>query len=263
MKILFIGDIMGKIGRRAVQAVLPKWKQEHDPDLVIANAENIAHGKGFNRKSLEEMQSVGVDFFTSGNHISRNDDGFAMLGEKGTPIIRPANYPDSVVGDGWRVIEVGATKVAIINLLGQVFIHENLASPFHTLDRALKDIGEQVKIRIVDFHAEATSEKIAFGWYADGRASAVFGTHTHVPTADAKILPKKTGYITDVGMCGAVDSVIGTSKESIIRQFLEQIQHKHGIPDSGVAEVNAVVADIDRETGSCKEITHLYAETSV
>ncbi|MBU2575876.1 TIGR00282 family metallophosphoesterase [Patescibacteria group bacterium] len=257
MKILFLGDIVGKIGRRAVAKVLPDWKEEHDPDFVIANGENLAHGKGFTRDTLDEALKAGIDFFTSGNHIAKKSEGLGLLSDKKLPMIRPANYPPNVPGDGYRVIEVGTTKIAVINLVGRHFIKEKFDCPFRAFDDILKDIPKSVKIIFVDFHAEATSEKVAFGWHVDGRASAVVGTHTHIPTADASILPKQTAYITDVGMCGAVDSVIGVEKDDIIAEFLDQLPRKHDIPETGQAKVNAVMIDIDKKSGKAESIERL------
>src|SRR3989338_2912510 len=229
MKILFLGDIVGKPGRKAIAKVLPEWKKEHDPDLVIANGENMAHGSGFTLVGFEEVQKAGVDFFTSGNHWPRKEEGMLLFSGKKYPIIRPGNWVGSVPGQGFRVIEVGTTRVAIANLMGQTFMGEQLNSPFHAFDEILDEIGSSVRVKIVDFHAEATSEKQAFGWYADGRVSAVIGTHTHVPTADARLLLKGTAYITDVGMAGIRDSVIGDERSNRVQQFLNQLPVKHEI----------------------------------
>ncbi len=247
MKILFFGDIVGKIGRKGVAQVVAQWRKEHDIDVVIANGENMAHGKGFNQKSLDEMQQAGVDFFTLGNHFAKNNEGLQLLQDKSTPVVRPANFAADVPGVGYRIIEVGATSVAIINIMGQVFLHENVNSPFQSLDTILQEIPDHVAIKLVDFHAEATSEKVAFGWYADGKVSAVVGTHTHVPTADARVLPHGTAYVTDIGMCGAQNSVIGTTKESIVAQFVDQLPRKHDIPEDGPIMVSSVVLDIARD----------------
>lgn len=263
MKVIFIGDIDGKIGRKAVARVLPEWKKLHKPDLVIANVENIAHGKGITTSTLEEVRRAGVDFFTTGNHWAAKEEGLALFSGKTLPLLRPANWPGNVPGEGWRVIEVGATPVAIINLLGQVFIRQNCDSPFHVLDKILAELGKRVKVIIIDFQAEATSEKQAFGLYADGRASAILGTHTHVPTADARILPQGAAYITDVGMAGARDSVIGDHKEERIASFLDQLPRSHEIPEAGEAQVNAVVLEIDSASGRAAKIERLDAIVNI
>ncbi len=263
MKILFIGDIVGKIGRKAVAEILPRWREEHKPDFVIANGENMAHGSGFTPETFEEVRKAGVDFFTSGNHWARKEEGLVLFSDKRTPIIRPANWVGSVPGQGFRVVEVGATPVAIVNLMGQVFIHENMDSPFHALDAVLEALPKTVRIIFVDFHAEATSESTAFGHYADGRVSAVVGTHTHVPTADARVLPGGTAYVTDVGMSGALDSVIGDAKEDRIAQFLDQMPHRYDIPEAGAAVANAVLVEIDPKTGKAESIARLDAVADI
>jgi len=262
MKILFIGDIVGKLGRRGLAKILPVWKKEHDLDLIIANVENIAHGVGVTPATLEEVKKAGVDFFTTGNHWADKSDGLALFEDESVPIIRPANWPGKVPGQGYKIIEVGSKRVAIINLQGQVFLKQGCDSPFHALDRVLKDIPKSVKIIIIDFQAEATSEKRALGLYADGRISAFLGTHTHVPTADAQILPKGSAYVTDAGMCGALDSVIGDSKEGIIASFLDQLRRKHDIPESGEVQINAVLLDIDN-SGKARSIDRLDAFVDV
>lgn len=257
MKILFIGDIVGKIGRRALAQVLPDWKHQHQPDLVMANVENIAHGVGLTAQTLEEVRAAGVDFFTTGNHWADKSEGLALFGDKTRPLIRPANWTGQVIGDGYRVIEVGAASVAIINLLGQVFVPKEADSPFQALDRVLAELPRSVKIIIIDFQAEATSEKQAMGWHVAGRVSALLGTHTHVPTADAKILPPGTAYVTDVGMVGAIDSIIGDRKDEVLATFLDKLPRKHEIPESGEVQVNAVVVAVDTATGRAQSIERL------
>ena len=257
MKILFLGDIVGKPGRKALAEILPQWKKEYEPDFVIANGENMAHGSGFTVRGFDDVVSAGVDFFTSGNHWSRKDDGLTLFSNKKNPIIRPANWPGDVPGQGYKIIEVGTTKVAIINLMGQLFMDKQLDSPFYKLDEILKEIDEKIKVKIIDFHAEATSEKVAFGWYVDGRVSAVLGTHTHVPTADARILLKGTGYVTDVGMCGSSDSIIGDDREVRLNQFLNQMPAKHEIQEQGPMQVNGVLLEIDNSSGKTESIERL------
>jgi len=257
MKIIFLGDIVGKIGRRAVAKVLPEWRKLHEPDLVLANGENLAHGKGFTKSTLDESKKAGVDFFTSGNHMAKKDEGLCLLSDKKIPMIRPANYPPFVSGRGYKILEVGVTKVAIINLIGRIFIKEKFDCPFRAFDAIKKELPKNTKVIVVDFHAEATSEKTAFGWHVDGRASVVIGTHTHIQTADESILPKGTGYITDAGMCGASDSVIGVEKEGVIAEFLDQLPRKHDIPEYGPAQVRGVLVEIDSKTGKTVSIARL------
>ena len=263
MKILFLGDIVGKIGRRAVTKVLPDWREEHKPDIIIANGENIAHGKGFTKDTLDEAIQAGVDIFTSGNHVAKKNEGLSLLSDKNIPMIRPANYPPQVPGDGYRIIEVGTTKIAVINLIGRHFIKEKFDCPFRVFDEIIKELPKQVKIIFVDFHAEATSEKVAFSFHAHGRASAIVGTHTHIQTSDEHILPNGTAYITDAGMAGAVDSIIGVEKDNIIAEFLDQLPRKHEIPETGEAKVNAVLIEIDKKSGKAESIERLEEFISI
>ena len=257
MRILFIGDIVGKIGRKALALALPEWRQKHEPDLVIANAENIAHGLGVTPQTLEEVRRLGVDFFTTGNHWADKSEGIALFGDQETPIIRPANWPGKVIGSGCRIIEAGATPVAIVNLLGQLFTGKLCDSPFHKLDEVLESLPPTVRVIIVDFQAEATSEKQALGYYAAGRVSAVLGTHTHVPTLDVRVLPPGTAYTTDIGMVGAVDSVIGDRKEEIIARFLDLFPRSLEVPESGLAQVNAVLVEVEAASGRATAIERL------
>ncbi|MFA6215288.1 MAG: TIGR00282 family metallophosphoesterase [Patescibacteria group bacterium] len=264
MKILFFGDIIGKIGRRGLKAVLPELKKEYQPDLVIANAENAAHGIGVTKKILEELISAGVDFFTSGNHVFSKPEANELLSVKDPLLLRPANYPPKVSGVGYRVIEVGSRQVLVVNLLGRVFMKENFDCPFRAIDEILqRHAKKDLAAVIIDFHAEATSEKVAFGWYVAGRASAVLGTHTHVPTADFKILPGGTAYISDVGMVGATDSVIGDKKEPIIKNFLDQLAISLEIPEEGEVEVNGVLVDIDEKTKQARSIIRVDRKVKV
>lgn len=264
MKILFFGDIVGKIGRKAIVKILPELKKEFEPDLVIANVENLAHGTGITKKTLCEIGNVGVDFFTSGNHVFKKPEANEILSDSTSNLIRPANYIADLPGQGYKIIEVGSRSILIINLLGRVFIPEELSCPFKKLDEILAEVKvDNLAGIIVDFHAEATSEKVAFGWYADGRVSAVLGTHTHVPTSDPKILPAGTAYITDIGMVGAVDSVIGNTKEPIIKSFLNDTNHVMEIPESGQVDVNAVILAIDSNTKKALELFRVDRKVQV
>ena len=249
MRILFFGDIIGKIGRRAIQKTLPDFKNEYQPDLIIANVENLAHGSGVTQKTLNEMIEAGVDFFTSGNHVFSKPEAEALLAPKDSAVLRPANYPGEMAGQGFKLVEVGSKSVLVVNLIGQVFMKESFDNPFKKFDEIFAQVNQSnLAAVIVDFHAEATSEKVAFGWYVDGRASAVFGTHTHIPTADAKILPQGTAYVTDVGMVGAADSVIGDKKEPIIKSFLTGEPPKIEVPESGEVAMGAMILEVDPKT---------------
>lgn len=250
MKILFIGDIVGRPGREAVQKILPDLVKKEEVDFVVANGENLAHGKGMTEKTYHEMASAGVDCFTSGNHIWAKKEFISFLEDKNIKVLRPANYPPGVKGRGYEIFEVGTSKLAVINLMGRVFFSIDLDCPFRKLDETLKEIGEIPTI--VDFHAEATSEKRAFGLYSSGKVSAVICTHTHIPSADEEVMDKKTAYISDVGMTGVHDSVLGVQKELIIQKFLDQILTRHEIAE-GKVEFNAVIVEIDRK-GRAKKI---------
>lgn len=250
MKILFIGDIVGRPGREAVQKILPKLIKKEEIDFVIANGENLAHGKGMTEKTYLEMKEAGIDCFTSGNHIWAKKEFVPFLGDKNVKVLRPANYPPDAPGRGYEIFEVGTSKLAVINLMGRVFFPIDLDCPFRKLDEILKEIGEMPTI--VDFHAEATSEKRAFGFYAQKKVSAVLCTHTHIPSADEEILGQKTAYISDVGMVGTHDSILGVEKELIIQKFLDQILTRHEIAE-GEVEFNAVLLEIDRK-GRAKSI---------
>lgn len=264
MKVLFFGDVVGRIGRQGLKKALPEMKKEYQPDLVIANGENAAHGIGITKKILNELKEAGVDFFTSGNHIFKKPEAEELLTAKDSIILRPANYPTGTPGPDYKIIEVGSRQILIINLMGQVFIKEEFASPFEKIDEILVKIDQKnLAGIIVDFHAEATSEKVAFGWHVDGRVTAVLGTHTHVPTADAKILPQGTAYITDVGMVGATDSIIGNEKGPVLDSFLTDVAHKVEIPEEGEVEIDAILLEIDPKTKKAKSITRLDRKIEV
>ncbi len=243
MKILFFGDVIGQAGRRAVEKILPKWKKKYHPDLIIANAENLAHGAGVTSKSVEEILAAGVEMLTSGNHIFDKREGLSILNDKNIPLIRPANWPPIPYGQGYRVLKVGIRKVLVVSLNGRLFFKESLDCPFRKMDEILEAYeDENIDVVIVDFHAEATSEKVALGHYLDGRVTAVLGTHTHVPTADAKILPGGTAFISDVGMVGPYDSVISFDKEEAIKGWLTQMPFRFEFA-KGPVQVDAVLIE--------------------
>ncbi|MDP1709289.1 MAG: TIGR00282 family metallophosphoesterase [Candidatus Komeilibacteria bacterium] len=261
IKIIFIADIIGKIGRRAVQKYLPQLKAEYRPDLVMANAENVAHGIGFTRSTLAEMQAAGVDFFTSGNHAWEKAGSNEILNQADPMVIRPANYPakgkNKKAGLGFKKITTGQIDLIVVNLMGRVFIEEKVSCPFKALAKIIVKYPNSPII--VDFHAEATSEKNALAKYFDGQVSAVIGTHTHVATADEKILPGGTACITDAGMVGYYDSVIGADKNQIFNLFLKtgQSSKKHDLPDSGEVSFDAVYLEIDEKTKQAKKIKRI------
>lgn len=256
MKILFIGDVMGRPGREAVARMLPTLKEEYTPDFVIANGENLAHGAGITKKVVDEILAVGVDAITSGNHMFDKKEAAAFLDEKQVPLIRPLNFAEDMPGHGFIVLERGGKRIVIVNLIGTLFMGEAYRNPFLVVDAFLKERADENSVIIVDFHAETTSEKRAFGFYLDGRVSAVLGTHTHVPTADACILEKGTAYITDVGMTGTTQSVIGMERDAVIRAFCGE-QARPDIAEGEVA-VDAVILDIDDATGLAQSIAHIH-----
>jgi metallophosphoesterase (TIGR00282 family) len=217
-RVLFIGDVVGEPGRRAVENTLPGLIERHEPDFVVTNGENIAGGLGITERTAKKLYDAGTDVITTGNHVYRHAEVYDFLNQSDR-IVRPANYLESNPGRGCVVVEKDGVRWAVVNLSGTVFI-DAAHSPFHVADRILGKLRDKADFVIVDFHAEATSEKVAMGWYLDGRALAVFGTHTHVPTADARVLPGGTAYISDVGMTGARGGVIGVKREQIIQRFV-------------------------------------------
>jgi metallophosphoesterase (TIGR00282 family) len=242
MKILFIGDIVGKPGRMAIRELLPGIIEEHRIDFVVANCENAAAGFGVTAEIVEELYASHIDVLTSGNHIWDKKEVMAFVDDYET-LLRPANYPEGAPGRGSVVIPtLGGFPIGVINLAGRVFMNP-LDCPFRTAEREIEKLKKKTRIIIVDMHAEATSEKIAMGWYLDGRVTAVLGTHTHVQTADERILPEGTAYITDVGMTGPFDSVIGIRKESILQRFLLQIPNKFDVA-KGDVRLQGVMVDI-------------------
>ena len=264
MKILFIGDIFGRGGRETVKKILPEVREEFAPDLVIANGENMTHGNGLTPDHVEAMRGAGVDFFTTGNHIWGNQTGVMSLNDPKFPVIRPANYPsENTPGRGYQIIEDGMmNKLLVVNLMGLVFMKENLDHPFKVMDKILAETAhENLSGIFVDFHAETTSEKYAMGLYLDGKVSAVIGTHTHVPTADAHILENGTAFMTDAGMVGALDSVIGVKKNIVINKFINQMPAKLEPETEGKMVFSSVLIEIDEKTKKALDVKHVLKFT--
>ena len=252
---LFIADIVGKPGRWAVSQLLPQLKEKFKIDFVVANVENAAGGYGLTKEIAQKIYSYGVDCQTSGNHIWDRKEIYDYL-EEDRHLLRPANYPPTVPGYGSNVMEtIEGVKIGVLNIQGRVFIKE-IDCPFRISEREINVIREQTNIILVDVHAEATSEKIALGWFLDGRVSAILGTHTHVQTADETILPGGTAYITDAGMTGAHDSVIGIYKEDALSRFITQLPVRFRMASEDIKFCGAVVS-IDTNTGKAKSITRL------
>lgn len=253
MRILMMGDVVGKPGRRAVEKLLPELREEHRVDLAIANAENAAGGVGLTPETAQDLYQAGVDVLTTGNHAWAKKEIVPYL-ESEAPIIRPVNYPPGTPGRGYLIYE----DVLIINVVGRVFM-QSVDDPFRTVDRVLKEVGPEPRIVIVDCHAEATSEMGAMGWYLDGRVSAVLGTHTHVGTVDAKVLPKGTAFVTDIGMVGPRDSIIGNGVEEVLERFMTQM-HVRLTVATGAVTFSSVLVDVDDETGSARGIVRIDRE---
>lgn len=252
MKLLFIGDIVGKPGRKIIENFLGDLIKSNQIDLCVANCENVAGGFGVTLDIINLLEEKGVHLFTSGNHIWDKKDIYNVFQSKKT-VLRPANYPEGTPGKGYTTTETDSgVRVGVLNLSGRTFI-DNLDCPFKAADRAIESLRKETDIIVVDMHAEATSESIAMGWYLDGRVSAVLGTHTHVQTSDEKILPNGTAYITDAGMTGPVHSVIGMKIEIALTRFLTRIPKKFE-PASGSAQFNGVIVDIDTDSAKGRSI---------
>lgn len=255
MKVLFIGDIVGKVGRITTKALLPTIVDSHKIDLVIANCENAAGGFGLTDKIVSEILSYGVHIITTGNHVWDKKEFVSQI-SKESNVLRPLNYPPGVPGYGSILYKLhNGEKVAVINLSGRVFM-SNMDCPFRVGKEEIERLSDITKVIIIDFHAEATSEKMAFGYFMDGKVSAVIGTHTHVQTADEKILPKGTAYITDVGMTGPSNSIIGIKKEPIIQRFLTNMPVRFETA-KGEGIFSAAIIDIDEKTGESIKIQRL------
>jgi len=255
MKILFIGDVVGKPGRRAVRELLPRIVNDRGIDFVIANCENAASGFGVTREIVEELFENRIDVLTSGNHIWDKKEVLDYI-EEYEALLRPANYPPEVPGHGSIVMpHPSGAYVGVINLMGRVFM-QPLECPFRTAIEEIERLQKKTKIIVVDIHAEATSEKIALGWHLDGEVSAVLGTHTHVQTADDRVLPGGTAYLTDAGMTGAFDSVIGIKKDLILERFMTQLPNKFEVA-KGDVRLQGVILDIDEASGKSLGIERL------
>lgn len=254
MRILFIGDIMGRPGREIVCRILPGLKKKYEIDLTIANGENLAGGIGATPHVVREIIDAGVEVVTFGNHVWKKKEMVRAIDDFDC-VVRPANYPEGTPGRGSIVYDRGGLNVGVVSVVGRVFM-DPLECPFRTAKREIDALRRTTKNILVDIHAEATSEKRAFGWYLDGTASAVLGTHTHVQTCDETILPQGTGYITDVGMTGGQRSVIGIKRDEAIRRFLTQMPIRFQVADEGVS-LCGVVLELDRESGMTREIFRL------
>ena len=255
MRIFFIGDIVGRPGREAVRALLPEVRVAYSPELIIANVENAASGFGLTKSVAAEIFDAGVDLMTGGNHLwdRRGSEEYIAAEER---LVRPANYPAGTPGRTFLVREIDGTRVCLLNLQGRVFMPP-LDCPFHTLDRLLEELRDQADIFLLDFHGEATSEKKAMALYADGRVSAVVGTHTHVPTADECILPGGCAFISDLGMTGPYDSVIGMQRDNVMARFLTGLPHRFEVA-KGDLRLSGLIVDLNERTGRARFVQRIH-----
>ena len=254
MKIRMVGDVFGEPGRAAVKKLLPKLRQQHAIDLVVVNVENAAAGFGVTPQIAREVLDQGADVMTSGNHIWDKKEIVEYI-TKENLLLRPANFPAGTPGVGHVTVKAGPHRVAVVNLMGRVFMSA-IDCPFRKADEILGEMSKETRVVLVDMHAEATSESVAMGWYLDGRVSAVVGTHRHVQTADERVLPGGTAYITDLGMTGPIDSVIGVDKDLILQRFLTQMPVRFEAA-KGPAALHGVVITVDPETGRASDIVRI------
>lgn len=255
MNILFIGDIVGRPGRDALATYLPNLKDHYKVDLTIVNGENAAHGKGITKKIYYQLLEWGADIVTLGNHTWDKKEIFDFIDDE-NDLIRPANFPAGTPGKGIIFKKINQTNVAVINLQGRTFMNP-IDDPFQLANQLIDEAKKKAKIIFVDFHAEATSEKQAMGWYLDGKISAIVGTHTHIQTSDERILPKGTAYITDVGMTGPYDSVLGVEKEAVIRKFVTGLPVRFEIPETNRTVLSGVVIQVNDDTGKANSIKRI------
>jgi metallophosphoesterase (TIGR00282 family) len=254
MRILFVGDVVGSPGRAMVENYLQKLRNKYNPTVTIVNGENAAHGRGITEKITRNLKQWGAQAITMGNHTWDNKEIFDFIDDV-PQMVRPANFPVGTPGQGYTFVKVNAIEVAVINIQGRTFMPP-LDCPFAKVDEILEVVKERTPYVFVDFHAEATSEKQAMGWYLDGRVSAVVGTHTHVQTSDNRILPGGTAYISDVGMTGPYDGVLGMSKEAVLKKFLTNLPVRFEV-ENGREQLSGVVIDLDKETGLATSIKRI------
>ena len=254
MRLLFIGDVVGSPGRKMVNEYLPKLKAKYHPTITIINGENAAGGKGITEKIYRGFLEIGAQAVTLGNHTWDNKEVFEFI-ESAKYLVRPANFPEETPGKGIIYINCNGQQIAVINLQGRTFLPA-IDCPFKKIDTLVEEAKKRTSIIFVDFHAEATSEKQAMGWYLDGRVTAVVGTHTHVQTADNRILPEGTAYISDVGMTGPYDGILGVEREAVLKKFITSLPVRFEVT-SGREQLNAVLIDIDDKTGRTKKISRI------
>lgn len=255
MNILFIGDVVGSMGRDMVHEYLPKLKEKYRPQITIINGENAAGGKGITNAIYRGFLEAGAQAVTLGNHTWDNREIFEFIDEA-KYLVRPANFPEENPGKGIIYLKMNQDEIAVINLQGRTFMNPS-DCPFKKADELINEARERTPIIFVDFHGEATSEKQAMGWYLDGRVSAVVGTHTHVQTADNRVLPGGTAYISDVGMTGPYDGILGVEKEAVLKRFLTNLPVRFEVPKAGRSQLNGVFIELDKKTGLAKKISRI------
>ena len=256
MRVLAIGDVVGKSGRDILKSKLKGIIKEQNIDMVIANGENAAAGNGLTYPVMNELYHSGIDVITMGNHVWGKREILDFI-EHEHNLIRPANFPENTPGKGSTLYRYKNICIGVVNVLGRVYMHPTLDCPFKTVEQEIEKLKKHTKIILVDFHAEASSEKMALGWHMDGKASAVFGTHTHVQTADERVFPKGTAYITDLGMTGPYNGILGVDREIIINKFLTQMPARFELSYDTAAQLNGVVIEIDENTGKSKKIKRI------
>jgi len=261
MKILYIGDVMGEVGIETVEKVLPDLKKEKAVDVVIAQAENVSEGKGLTVEDYERLKRAGVDGFTGGNHTMRREETEQLLEDENAPVTRPANYPEGTAGKRYKILQAGEGRVLLISLLGSIVGKDSekpTANPLTAVDEILNMLSnEKLDAIVVNFHGDFSSEKVVIGHYLDGRVTAVIGDHWHIPTADARVLPGGTAHITDVGMCGSLNSSLGVKYDSIIARWRDGIITRNELETSGPRQFNAVLVETDSETKRAKSIEQI------
>lgn len=255
MKILFVGDVVGSLGRDMIKEYVPKLKEKYHPQITIINGENAAGGKGITEKIYRGFLEVGAQAVTLGNHTWDNKEIFDFI-DDAQYLIRPANFPEGNPGKGLTYVKFNSELLAVINLQGRTFMPD-IDCPFRKADELINEARKKTPLIFVDFHGEATSEKQAIGWYLDGKVTAVVGTHTHVQTADNRILPGGTAYISDVGMTGPYDGILGVEKEAVLKRFLTSLPVRFEVPKEGRTQLSAVLIEVDNKTGKASKIDRI------
>jgi len=265
MRVLFFGDIVARAGRQAVAQVLPDWQKKYSPQLIIGCVDNLAHGKGATIKTIIELKDIGFNAFTTGDHVLNSPQGLGLVADDSLSIVRPLNAPAGTPGVGAKKISIGKHQVLLVHLMGQVFMPGDYGSPFLAIDKLLQDesLVKDVAGIIVDVHAEATSEKVALGWYLDGRVTAVLGTHTHIPTCDAWIMPKGTAYVSDIGMTGIRESVLGVKTDIILDRFVNDGKERFEPAETGTVNVTGMLINFDDNKGQASSIERLAESVTV